>query len=240
MVMEGLQSFSASRQPSLQDVALDTLGAASALSLLVVLRQHRPLLRMGAAALAGGVLLLTATVFAPSAKILALWVQRRMAAPVLCDFDHYFPRSLISARDGAQLSITPPPPQWNTNTSRGVGRLDFCASSRPRFAFQDIYPDWRYGHSFAIDLFNPAPDSLALTLHLNDRPANGSHPANFDTTLTLPPGPFTLMLPLQSILNPSQGRQLDARSMHYLCISPLIPAPSSLYLDNIRLITHHQ
>ncbi|MEE3169834.1 MAG: succinyl-CoA synthetase subunit beta [Pseudomonadota bacterium] len=119
-------------------------------------------------------------------------------------------------------------------------RLDLGTALYSGVTLHNLPSDWRGYDRLAITLFNPDPESLTMTLRINDvahdRGTN-AYGDRFNTQLTLAPGLNTFELTLQEVASAPRQRRMDMDRIRRLGLFAVqLPAPRSVFLLDLRLI----
>jgi VanZ family protein len=206
LVTEGLQTLQPAREASLRDVLVNLLGTATVLS-LIRLREAR--LPGGArAALWAIVLGATLVVAVPLAALSAAYVKRALDFPTLLRFDLPLDRLRVSAAD-ARLERRSLPPQFVRPGDTRSLCVVFGDASFPGITIPDPVPDWRGYDALELDLSNPEPRPLRLSLRIDDQAHDGRREDRFNRQLELPAeSRERIRIPLDAIRDAPEDRQM--------------------------------
>jgi VanZ family protein len=217
-VTEVVQQFM-HRDPSITDVSSDGLGAATALSAqwLLATRMGRP--RRQGIRLAAGLICACglAVVSAPMAWCLAAYANRDLRFPVLWQ--------LNSALDLYFLNG----PSCESRSVLGLWRLSarpisLCVplpstEPSPGIALGEPYPDWQGRSVLTIDVSNPTPRPLQLTVRVHDRNHNQAHEDRFNRAYVIAGGTRQVIaIPLEEIAAAPHGRRMDLQHIAHVGI----------------------
>ncbi len=201
------------RDASLADWIVDLASATTALALV-----HRHESRgpeagrrrqgLAIASLAGSLFLL-----APLLEATVAYGFRYQQLPDLARFHG----ARLDAIDTYFLSGSPVHPEFGTLPERWR-KLEDPVSLKlalppvkwPGLSLDEPHPDWRGYESLVIDLTNPGPEPLALTLRVHDAHHNQAFEDRFNTRIALQARTReTIRIPLEAIRNAPRGRAMD-------------------------------
>lgn len=124
---------------------------------------------------------------------------------------------------GKSLKLTLYPPPEGENGYRGV-------------VFGGFQPDWRRYESLHLEIHNPQPETLELTLRIDDREAP-PYADRFNRVLAITPGGNRIVIPLAALATSGSGRMLDRKTIRQVRLFAVSPRKEYLlYLDNISLL----
>lgn len=101
------------------------------------------------------------------------------------------------------------------------------------------YGDWSHYHFFALDIYNPAIETVQVVLKIAD--LQHDHGANafddrFNRRISLNPGWNNVRIAMDDIRNAPAGRQMRIEEVNCLEIFAVnLPKPQVVYIDNLRL-----
>lgn len=96
--------------------------------------------------------------------------------------------------------------------------------------------DWRGYDTLAFALHNPRPDTLKLTLRINDRRHDQRYEDRFNRRLLARPGWTRVRIPLADVRDAPRDRAMDMSDIFQLGIfATRLPAPRTIHLDHVRL-----
>ena len=163
------------------------------------------------------------------------YVHRAANFPSIAEFRG--PRDLAFVKaEGASVAIEPLPGPWGRNDDRGL-RVRFDARHSPAVQVVEPTADWRGYSVIAVDLTNPAPREIRLTLRILDEHHDWSHEDRLNLPLTVPPQTrTTLRVSLQAVEDAPAGRRMDlSRIRNVMLFGRTAAEPSDLYVSRIWL-----
>ncbi len=238
---EWVQSWTASRSPSIWDFAYDVLGALCALGLYATFDAHldrkslgwngasrKRLIRVGI----GLVLVVT---LLPVLSWSYAFYDRERRFPILCQFTSPWEMKFVKAF-GSTLEVADSPKEWGKVSGDLVGKVRFQTIRYPGFRLEEPYPDWRGFSSFSLEVYSDLPHTQELVLRIDDRSHNGNHTDRFNRVLLISPGLNRISVSLEEVREALEGRQLDLSAIQtVLLFAVKPPEPFTLYVDNLRL-----
>ena len=240
---EILQMFT-HRDPAVRDVLRDALGAATALAAWAAAAE--PALAVGMAkgtrrAALAVALLGAGTMSAPMMSGLLAYAHRDRAFPVLAEFDSWLDEYFLGSLDNPSTDADPAGPRRVMQPARFASTQGEHALSVPLRAAQwtgvtldEPYPDWRGRTVLLVDLTNPSPTAIDLTLRIHDRGHNQRYEDRFNRTLPLPAAARTVFrVPVGDIEAAPRGRRMDLQHIAGIVIFlPGSPANPPAFLLN--------
>jgi VanZ family protein len=217
------------RSADWMDLLRDFAGSLLVLAFHPGLQGGRALLRKGLRLLVLALLLWEAL---PFGRALVNTVATRQQFPVLADFSTPFEldrwsggadRRIVEAEGRRLLELTLRPGAYS-----GVSLQDFPA-------------DWSGYGSLVIELEQPSPEPLRLTLRIHDRlhetgPHAYDYSDRFNRSFVLEQGRQRLRIPLQQIRKAPSRRLMDLRALMDLSMFAMdLPRPRKLRILTIRL-----
>lgn len=231
VLAEGVQQLSG-RVFDLRDIGRNLIGSALAVAFLAPTpplgRRLLPLLRgTSAAALLFSLL--------PAARILADDWQARRQFPLLAGFES----PLEASRWGGGAVFS------RSGEVAAAGRFSLRADfSTDRYSgiFLNHFPrDWRGYRALRLDIFNPLSEPVRLHLLLADRyhRENGWRLADrFNATCAVVPGWSRITIDLEEASAAPAGRRMAMDEIEcFGLFTAALPAPITLYFDDVRLLT---
>lgn len=171
----------------------------------------------------------------PLMTMAAAFVSRESRFPELHDFESYFEEPLFALQQ-ASIEFVPPPDRWPAAHGERVGKLTLEAGTYPGLTLGEPYPDWRGYSRFCFEVFISGPDSVKLGLRIDDRKHNMEWTDRFGRALMLAPGAHSICVPLDSVLQSPQTREMDMA--HIASVWFFVhnnPRTRVIYLDHVRL-----
>lgn len=177
------------RDASLVDLGHDVLGALAFLAIFSVfdarLRgEGKPRRAIRAMVVLAGVCAL-GILAAPMAHALMEYHRRDANFPVIADFTSRYDRYFVG-RNGALIEPVRMPAAWAERASESAMRVRFLPAPYPGIDFFELSPDWRHHSALVMDLTNPTPIPLELSLLVMDVHHDYALEDRYSTTLQLP------------------------------------------------------
>lgn len=200
-LVELLQSMFG-RGAELIDLLNDTLGAAAGLALVSFVTSRRPMLLVIALAL-------LVPVAGSIADAAIAYVSRANNFPVLFGDSTRSDRYFIHTR-GVEAVPSSLPPRWARPDDPQSLRIRNMGERWPGVTHSEPHPDWRNHSRLMVDLTNPEPQPLTLTLRVHDRAHDNRTGDRFNRTFTIAAGQRSVLsVPLAEIASAPDGRPLD-------------------------------
>lgn len=190
------------RDASWEDVFADLVGAVSALS-LYALFDRRTRIARGTRLLAFVVSLACLIYyFTPLVRMTVAYVHRNSQFPVLADF-----------RSGIELFWTVGD-GVNRSIDRGALEVDFVRRRYPAISLHEPVPDWTGFKTLVVDLENPEPIALKLTVRVHDRGHGDIYADRFNRHFELGAGErLSLRIALSDIERAPKSRLMNMRQI---------------------------
>ncbi len=207
------------RDPSFADFWSDGLGAVTALSAqwLLATRMGRPR-RQGIRLVAGLVCACgLAVAIAPLAWCTAAYANRDLRFPVLWQLNSALDLYFLKA----QPCKTGSGPRWWKIYGSPVSLCVPLPSSDgdPGLALEEPYPDWEGQSVLTIDVSNPTPSPLRLTVRVHDRNHNQQHEDRFNRGYFIAGSMRrVIVVPLEEIAAAPRGRRMDLHHIAHVGI----------------------
>jgi hypothetical protein len=176
VLIELLQSLS-NRPPSLFDVCTDAAGAAIGLALLALVERSRlpePRPPAGSFGRLLAALAVTGALFVSwhPVRTAHAYVARAQDFPRLMEFEDTVALPLVSTQH-ATVTVGSVSPRWRRGPGDHALRVRYevgSSESGPpiRYVAIEPHPDWRGYSALVLDLVNPGPSELPLTLRILD------------------------------------------------------------------------
>lgn len=229
VLIELLQSFMR-RPPSLFDVGTDAAGAAIGLCLLAFAERSRlpaPRPSFGPAAWTLVACALAGTLFVAwqPVQTARAYAERAQRFPVLAEFRDSVPLPMTRSVN-ASLAIEDLPAEWARRPGERALRVRYQVGKSEnawpiRYLSFEPSPDWRGYATLALELVNPSPTELRLTLRIMDE----THHWEFDpppiVPIALPPATrATVRIALDAIAAASEYRAPDLARIENLVLVP--------------------
>jgi len=227
-LMEIVQGF-VGRDPSLEDLANDALGAGLALTVTAWLRHEsfvtaRPARWIAGALIAVGVLLYAAPPLWSAAAYAQRWVQRPVLWQWRTPLDEYFISDSNAQINRVPASACLAKPAAPLPGGQALW-IVLDAGPYPGLTLDEPYPDWRGYQTLAIDVVNPGAEPVPLSLRVDDAPHNHHYDDRYTGTFELPGRQRTrLHVALRDIEQTPSGRKLDLARIANLMIFRAGPA----------------
>jgi len=191
------------RDAELADIGTDALGAIGGLAIIAWFHsRHRRL---------AAFLLVSASmaIFWPVVEAALAYRERFSQVPSILEITSRFDWYFIST-SGAHVSTTLLPGPWRCEGDPESVRMQFIRGRWPVLAIVEPLPDWRGYISLKVDLTNPDPQRLRLTLRVHDRVHDNQASDRFNRPFTLAGGERTvLVIPISEIARAPVDRPMD-------------------------------
>jgi hypothetical protein len=232
VVAEALQTLGGNGPPSLLDMSRNLLGALTGWAFFSPGMKHRPHVYRWLSRLT--VVALLCISILPLARALFDDLQAQWTLPVLAAFDQPFELDRWSG--SAHFEIVKPA----FAPTNPMLKIDFKTTKYSGVALEHFSRDWRGYQGFSFKLYNPAKTPLAVVCRINDSRHNreGYHYEDrFNRRLSIPPGWVKIDLTLEEIASSLAKRRMEMDDVLQVGIFTIdLPAPRTLYLDDLRLI----
>jgi hypothetical protein len=232
VVAEGLQTLGGNGPPSLLDMSRNLLGALTGWAFFSPGMKHRPPVYRWLSRLT--VVALLCISILPLVRALFDDFQAQRAFPLLAAFDQPFELDRWSG--SAHYEIVRPA----FAPSNPMLKIDFKTTQYSGVALEHFSRDWRGYQGFSFRLFNPAKTALSVVCRINDSRHNreGYHYGDrFNRSLSIPPGWSHIRVPMEEIAGALEKRRMEMDDVLQVSIFTIdLPAPRTLYLDDMRLI----
>jgi hypothetical protein len=184
------------------DLLNDVLGAIAGLALAAASESRRKwFLVLAAAALA--------PVVWPLARAAIAYEIRGNEFPTLLGNDTLADRYFVH-QSGIDMAPALLPPQWRQGDDPVSLRIRIVSGSFPRITLSEPQPDWRGYSRLMVDMTNPGPEPLSLTLRVNDRAHDNRRADRFRQAFTIAASERrVLSFPLAEIAASPAGRGMD-------------------------------
>jgi hypothetical protein len=198
--------LSGPRDASLEDLVSNWLGAAGALLIGVgIMSKASANTRLLFPLLLAGTMVLIFALF-PLLKVSAAYAERQYQKPTLVSFDAFFTKTFVRPQHSTLTLVK------STSGDEVVGRVTLTDGAWPGLIIHDIWPDWSNYSELVVDLVLDGEAPLEVHFRVHDRQHQvGEQPYNdrFNLTRELRSGRQTLRIPLETIRNAPQGREMD-------------------------------
>jgi hypothetical protein len=151
-------------------------------------------------------------VMAPMAVCLAAYANRDLRYPVLWQFSS--PLDMYFARDaGEGLARITAPARWQRGDSEEWALyVPLSSTGASGVSLTETYPDWTGRDRLLIDVTNPMPSPVQLTLRIEDRQHNQEYTDRFNADYRVPAATRqTISVALQRVEAAPRGRHMDMR-----------------------------
>jgi hypothetical protein len=168
------------REAELRDVWSDALGAVAGLAFVA-------LCRPAGHWIAGWILAVVLTAVAcPVLETALAYRERSRQAPALLELTSRLDWKFIWTH-GFETSTVALPAAWRRQNDPQSLELRIGTDSWRVLALLEPFPDWRPYQSLLIDLTNPEPKPLSLTLRVHDVPHDNQVKDRFNRHIQIPP-----------------------------------------------------
>lgn len=195
------------RDANLEDLRTDLLGAWIGLATFAVFDSR--LRTLGRIGLSSSGLIPFFILAVPLVTCIHAYARRQAAFPVLADyrlsFDDYFLQAQGTSRAHDLM-----PEAWAGFSGEQAMRISFGTAAWPGLHFAEPAPDWRGYETLSIDVTNPNPAALPLSIRIHDRAHNNQYSDRFNTQIDLEPlARSVVRLPIMEISRAPRSRALD-------------------------------
>lgn len=232
LVAEGLQTLGGNGPPSLLDMSRNLLGALTGWAFFSPGMKHRPPVYRWLSRLTVAALLCISIL--PLARSLTDDFLAQRAFPVLAAFDQPFELDRWSG--SARYSVTRPA----FAPRNPMLKIELQTTKYSGVSLRHFRRDWRRYHGFSFKLYNPDDLPLTLVCRINDSRHNRDGYRlrdRFNRRLTIPPGWSHIQVPMEEIAGALEKRRMDMDDVLQVGLFTIdLPAPRTLYLDDMRLI----
>ncbi|MFZ5568878.1 MAG: hypothetical protein ACOZF0_00630 [Thermodesulfobacteriota bacterium] len=107
----------------------------------------------------------------------------------------------------------------------------------PGLALRLRQTDWRGFTHLCMDIFNPQPETLSITIRVDDREEYPPYADRFNQSFSMAPGNNHLEIPLNSLITSGSRRPLDLENIRrFLFFMVDTKQIYHFHVDNIRLV----
>lgn len=191
-----------------RDLHADALGAFAGVGLLRFLASPGSAQAARRAWLAGAVVAVTAVLW-PVADLAWAYTQRAWRFPVLYSPSDGMDHRFLHVR-GAEYALAPLPARFAPAGDTMALELRITGGNWPGITFAAPEPDWSEHERLVLELVNPEPQPLALTLRVHDRDHDNRPADRFNRRLVLAPeAQSRFAIALEDIASAPKDRRLD-------------------------------
>ena len=197
------------RDASWLDVWTDALGAVGALALARYLRvADREPGRRPAAPLVLFIVTSLAILY-PVGEAITAYAFRVADSPQLLSFDRPLSLYFVETR-GVQVERRRLPSEWDTRDDEDVLQVVVVRGQHPGINLTEPLPNWRERSLLKLDVTNPGPDGLPLTVRVHDRAHDNRLSDRFNRTVEVAASTRTVVsIPLADVEAGPSNRRLD-------------------------------
>lgn len=164
-------------------------------------------------------------------KLAVLQYQVAQDFPLLAGFEHEFDPGRW---DGDVKRSSEYVSQGKYSLAVTLGNQEY-----PKAALRKFFGDWRHHQQLAFDIYNPARESIAMTLRVHDAEHElGKHESHdrFNIRFIVEPGWNHYQFNLNEIAHAPRGRKMKMDLIRGIEIySARLSPERTIYLDNLRL-----
>jgi hypothetical protein len=173
----------------------------------------------------------------PLASNLRDQFARQRAAPMLMPFDEPWLQRYLWIDAGVTFRTGEIPNGWPADAGANVARIRVPSDEPfPGIGVHEPFPDWRGYATFALDVFNPGTEPLALGLRIEDFHHNTQYYDRFNRALSIEPGFQTVRIALDEVERGPRQRRLFMSRMNGFKLFAIRPQqPVEFFLGNVRL-----
>lgn len=118
-------------------------------------------------------------------------------------------------------------------------KVDLSTRDYTGIVFNRLINDWSAYKSFSFDIYNPDPQVFSMTVRVNDvdhQISGWASQDRFNRSFQLEPGWNHFSYSLEDIRNAPEHRKMDMTKIIWVeFFTRKLPAPRSVYFDNVRL-----
>jgi len=165
----------------------------------------------------------------PLASLSRHYILRNNDFPVIMDPYAQWATTFVGTNK-ASLTLAP------KNCSTGLAGLSLQPTAYPGISLLEPYPDWRGYRYLTFTLESRQPETLSMTLRINDTAHNDEYDDRYNQVLTIPPGSHTHRIPLEEVINGPRNRKLDIGDICGLQLfSPDLTRPQQVCVSAMKL-----
>lgn len=218
--------------PSLKDLARDTVGALAALAYVMSIDKTLAWVRTSLAkwSLRLAAAMALVCVAYPIVRITCQLRERVTSFPRLADFESDADRDFVYPGLGAEL-VRIEPPDGFTLAKGFVGQVTFVGGNEsPKLEIASV-GNWSNSRALSIDVYSASPAAVRLLVRIDDHRGR-----RFGTSLMVPPGQSTQRIPVEDVRAGEAGNELDLARMKAILLFMWEPVETTtLAFDNIHL-----
>jgi hypothetical protein len=170
--------------------------------------------------------------------VYAAWAysQRRAAFPTLVPMGLIADTAFAAGRNAAMTRASLPS-QWLRPGDAEALRISFDPGSKPALSIFEPAPDWRDHRRLNVDITNPGPEPLVLTLRIHDQTHNWEYADRFNRQLVIDPETRTTVeVALTDVETAPAGRRMDMAAIVSVMLFAWHPVPMhEFYVSRIWL-----
>ena len=115
-------------------------------------------------------------------------------------------------------------------------RLELYPADYPGIAFQLPTHNWSRYESLSLDIFNPANESLSITMRIDDAKDYPDYEDRYNQSFPIQPGLNHLRIPLASMITSGTKRSINLNNIQRCLIFMVQPHKKRiLYIDHVHL-----
>ena len=188
------------------DLMTDALGAFTALAAMASYELRRPWLLSLA-------VITFVPVLWPVGDAALAYHRRAKGFPTLLGYDAQTERYFVHSY-GVEIDVVRLPSAWRREDDPQSYRIRIRGGPFPRIALIEPQPDWRGYSRLMLDVTNPEPLPLTLTLRVHDKAHDNRAADRFNRRFTLAPHERrVLAFPIAEVARSPAGRGMDMSSI---------------------------
>lgn len=114
--------------------------------------------------------------------------------------------------------------------------IHFTSELYSGISINRLLGNWQGYNTLAMDIYNPAPAAIQLTLRIADRQHNQQYHDRFNQPLNLQPGWNAIALPIEKIRTAPKDRLMDLQTISEITLfNAAKTVPQDVVLDYLRL-----
>jgi len=169
--------------------------------------------------------------WAPTLLALVLACSQADRGGLLCDFEAESELDQFCWRCGQLFSLSG---EHATHGRRAL-RLWMAPARHTGLLSGVARRDWSGFRALCLDVYNPQPQPLQLTVRIDDRPWRPPYCDRYERPFSLAPGPNLVRIPLETLVTSGTGRPLELSNIWLFYLYLHLESPTVLYLDYLRL-----
>jgi hypothetical protein len=137
----------------------------------------------------------------------------------------------------AHVAYGPLPERYRRSGDGESMRLSFVAGARPAWQVMEPVHDWSRASVLVLDVTNPLPQPVRMTLRILDATHDWTHADRFNQPLVLPAATrASVRIALPAVESAPRGRRMDMTRIANVMLFAAAPLPAGeFYITRIAL-----